>query len=72
MFIATNHRKMRTSGREPLLKGKHQYSSAPCIKYFRAAALDNANIYLLFYKTGYLNEETYCTELSISVSVPDL
>ncbi len=43
--------------REPLLKGKAQYSWPPCTNSFRSAAFDIGN------KTSYLNEEVNGTEL---------
>ncbi len=64
------HIKLKCLSREPLLKGKTQYSLTPCTDKFRWAAFDIATINLLFYNTRYLNEEVNCTEPSPSVSVP--
>jgi len=58
-----------TYGREPLVKGKAQYSWPLCTNKFRSAALDIENIIYLCYKTSYLNEEVCCTEPTPSVSV---
>jgi hypothetical protein len=53
--------------KEPLLKGKAQYSS-PCTNQFSSAIFYIVNI-ITFYKTSYPNEEVNCTKLSTSVSV---
>ncbi len=56
--------------REPLLKGKAQYSWPPCTNLFRLVSFDIANIILLFHKTSYLNEEVNCIEPSPLVGIP--
>ncbi len=56
--------------REPLLKGKAQYSWAPCTNKFRSGGFHIENIIYLWYKTSYLNEEVNCIEPSPSARVP--
>ncbi len=55
---------------EVLLKGKAKYGSPPCTNYFWSAPIYIENIFLLYNKTSYLNEEVNRTEPSASVSVP--
>jgi hypothetical protein len=40
-----------TLNRDPLLKGKDQYSWPPCPNLFRSATFDNANVIFLFLQT---------------------
>ncbi len=54
--------------REALLKGKDQYGWPPCTYWFRSAAFQTEILFLLFYKTTYLNEEH--TDPSPSVRLP--
>jgi hypothetical protein len=56
--------------REFLLNGLDQHSWPPCTNWFQLAAFNIDSILLLFNKTGHLNEEVYCTELSTSVRFP--
>jgi len=56
--------------REPLMKGKAQYSWPPCTNLLRLAPFYIENIIYICYKTSYLNEEVNGTEPSPSVSVP--
>jgi hypothetical protein len=56
--------------REPLLKGKAQYSWPPSTYYLIIEAFDIANIFYFMNKTSYPNEEVNETESSPSISIP--
>ncbi len=56
--------------RDPLLKGKAQYSWPPCTYQFRSVTFLNWNYFCLFYKKGYPNKEVNGTDPSLSISVP--
>jgi hypothetical protein len=61
---------MLAKHREPLLKGKAQYSWLPCSNKFRLGACDIANIIYFLNKTSYLKEEVNRTKPFPLVSVP--
>ncbi len=56
--------------REPLLKGKAQYSWPTSTYYLIIEAFDIANIFYFMYKTNYPNEEVMKQSLPLQLEFP--